>query len=388
VLSFEQLVDDYRGSNPSGLVRSPDIGDVIKRAHRHRRRQVASGVLSAALVVSAGTLAVGSLTHKAGTPPVAIPALHLVVADLVGTSPHFVGETRVDLPVTYGVAGRDALWLVGKKGDNAWQLMKIGAPDVLVTVRVTVPSEPIGVAATARYVWVGVNGADGPQLLQYGVDGTAIHAYPLTAPPINVHGVDSGAAWVTERVSGGVQVVSFDGDKKTQDATSKVIPGTPGDPSTVMGGDKIFVHTRVGNDTRVTAVSRKTLAPLKWSLDFGASEVRDIAFTDPLYFAASDGPRQGFWEAPLVVKPGNFPATTVTQLLSLPTYKVSTTKEHAWAVSTGTAGTVLSRYDLATRTIGASITTAVPADKVSVMVVDLNYVWLVSGDKISVFGPS
>ena len=89
-----------------------------------------------------------------------------------------------------------------------------------------------------------------------------------------------------------------------------------------------------------------------------------------------------------MVKPGNFPATTVTQLLSLPTYKVSTTNVHAWAVSAGTSGTVLSRYDRATHAIGATIPADVPADSVSVMVVDMHYIWLVSGDKISVFGPS
>ena len=391
-MSFEQLVDNYRGSNPSGGVRPPDIRDVVKRAHRHRRRQVTGGVLSAALVVSAGTLAAGSLAHKAGTitppAPIAAPALVLVASDLVGTEPHFVGDTLVDLPVSYGVAGTDALWLVGKKGANGWQLMKIGAPDVRVTVRVTVPSEPIGLAATARYVWVAVNGSDGPQLLQYGADGSAIHTYRLGAPPINVHGVNkNGAAWVTESVDGGLQVVSFDGDKQTQGATSAVIPGTPGQPATVMGGDKIFVHTRVGNDTRVSAISSKTLTSLPWSLDFGASEVRDIAFTDPLYFAASDGPQQGFWEAPLV-KSTTFPAATARQISTLPTYKVSTTDAHAWALSTGTDGTVLSRFDRATGTIGASIPTDVAADKVSVMVVDKNYIWLVAGDKISVFGPS
>ncbi|MDQ1702378.1 MAG: hypothetical protein QOF57_1630 [Frankiaceae bacterium] len=386
-MSFEQLVEDYRSGNPSSQVRSPDMRDVVKRAHRHRRRQVASGVLSVAIVVTAGSVATQTIAHNGAVPP-AEPTLQLVAADLVGTAPHFVGETTVDLPVTYGVAGRDALWLVGKKGDAGWQLMKIGAPDVKVTVRVTVPSEPIGVAATQRYVWVGVNGADGPQLLQYGADGSAIHVYPLTAPPVAVHGVDSGTAWVTETVAGGVQVARFDGDKLLAGATSKLIPGTPGTPATVMGGDKIFVHTRVGDQTHLAAISSRTLAPLpKWSLDFGTSAVRDIAFTDPLYFAATDGPQQGFWEAPLVQKTG-YPAMKATAITSLPTYKVSTTNEHAWALSAGPAGTVLQRYDRHSGTIGASISTKVAADTVSVMVVDLNYIWLVSGDKISVFGPS
>jgi len=182
VLSFDQLVEDYRNGNPSSQVRSPDIADVVKRAHRHRRRQVAGSVLSVALVVTGGAVAAQTALQRHPVVPAPQPPLQLVLANVVGKAPHYVGETRVDLPVTFGVAGRDSLWLVGKTGDTGWQLMKIGAPEVKVTVRVTVPSEPIGVAATQRYVWVGVNGADGPQLLQYGVDGSALHVYPLAAP--------------------------------------------------------------------------------------------------------------------------------------------------------------------------------------------------------------
>ncbi len=389
-MSFEQLVEDYRAGNPSSLVRAPDIGEVVKRASRHRRHQVAGGLVSVALVVTAGTLATQTVVRKSPVvAPPAQPSLHLIASDILGKAPHYVGQTRVDLPVTYGVAGHNALWLVGKKDDGGWQLMKVGAPDVTVSVRVTVPSEPIGVAATQRYIWVGVNGADGPQLLQYAADGSAVHVYPLAAPPLAVHGVDKGTAWVSERVPGGVQVARFDGDAQVAGATSKLVPGTPGTPATVMGNDKIFVHTRVGTDTRLVAISSRTLAPLpKWSLDFGASTVRDIAFTDPLYFAAADGPQQGFSEAPLVPTGGNFPATTVTTISRLPTYKVSTTNAHAWALSLGPTGSVLSRYDRSGGGIGATIATDVKADSVSVMVVDSNYIWLVAGNKISVFGPS
>ena len=385
-MSFEQLVQDYRSSNPSAGVGRPDLGDVVKRAHRHRRRRVAGSVLSVALVAGAGTIAAQSVVHNPSAPPVE-PAIHLVAAQ--GT-PHFIAATHIDLPVTYGVAGTDALWLVGRKSDGGWQLMKVGAPDVLVTVRVTVPSEPIGVAATDRFVWVGVNGADGPQLLQYGSDGSALHAYPLAAPPVTVHGVNkTGDAWVTESVASGLQIVHIDGNKQMVGTTSKVVAGEAGKPASVMGGhERIFLNTRAEGRSRLTALSRSSLAlQPQWSLDFGASEIRDIAFTDPLYFAASDGPQQGFWEAPLVAKTG-YPAQSATSILTLPTYKVSTTNAHAWALSAGPDGTVLSRYDRASRSIGATIPTDVPADKVTVMVVDKNYIWLVAGDKISVFGPS
>jgi outer membrane protein assembly factor BamB len=200
--------------------------------------------------------------------------------------------------------------------------------------------------------------------------------------------VDDGTAWVTEAVPGGVQITRFDGDKQTSGATSTVIAGTPGTPATVLGGDKIFVHTRLGDQTRLVALSSRTLLALpQWSLAFGASTLRDIAFTDPLYFAAADGPQQGFWEAPFVRKT-TYPATKARQISTLPTYKVSTTNAHAWALSTAATGSVLSRYDRSTGSIGDTIVSDLPADKVSVMVVDNNYIWLVADNKISVYGPS
>jgi hypothetical protein len=383
-VSFDQLVSDYRSTNPAAHVRSPDIRDVVVRARRRRRRQMAGSVLGVAAAVSTGTLGLQTVRH---IPPrvVADPVVNVQPAT---GDPHFLASTHLDLPVSFGVAGVDALWFLGRTGAG-WQLEKVEAPHVTATLRVAVSITPTTLAATRDYIWV-AGSADGHgELLQLSsADGSVVHTYATDGAPVAVHAVDSGTAWVTETVTGGVQVQRFDGTKHVWAKSSAVIPGAPGQRPSVTGYNRLYVDTTTGAGDTLVALDSKTLAPIAtaWSVSTGSSHIRDLAYTDPLFLASSGGDHGGLWQAPFDGK--SQPLATLRQLSAAPTYKVTTTKDHAWALASTADGTVLQRYDATTGANGLTVKTDVDPQQVQVLVADTHFVWLVSGSAITVYGPS
>lgn len=369
---FDRLVTDYRRSNCATLVRSPDVRDVVRRAARHRRRQVVASAASAALVIGGAFAGVQSF---AGRPA---PEVNLVAT--TGT-PRALAGIPIDLHATQGVAGTDALWLVGQRSGD-WKLAKVTAPSATVVLEVALDRGVTGLAATPRFVWLAQEDEQGGTLKQIdSATGATITSYPLPNRPVAVHATDAGLAWVTEASTAGITVRRVDGISRAVGEPSRVIPGEPGTPASVVGGDRIFVHTRVDGMTRVTALSSKSLKLQKPSLSFGSSQVRDIAFTEPIYLAIPEGDGRGFWTAPNLTD-------APQRLLDLPTHKVTTTKENAWALSSTVDGARLSRYDRASAVIGTTIDVPVDPADVDVLVADKHFVWLVDDDRISVFGPS
>jgi hypothetical protein len=383
-VSFDQLVSDYRSGNPASRVRSPDIRDVVRRARQRRRRQVAGSVLGAAAVVSGGTVGVQTMLHG-GSPFVADPVVNLQPAT---GDPHFLASTHLDLPVSFGVAGLDALWFLGRT-DAGWQLEKVEAPRVTATLRVPVALTPTSLAATRDYIWV-AGSADGHgELLQLStVDGSTVHTYATDGAPVAVHGVDSGTAWVTETVTGGVKVLRFDGTKHSQTKGSAVIAGAPGQRPSITGYKRVYVDTTSAAGDRLTALESTALTPLAspWSVSTGSSHVRDLAYTDPMFVASVDGDHTGLWQAPF--DGTSQPLPSLRQLSDSPTYKVTTTQQHAWALASTADGAVLQRYDATTGANGLTIRADVDPRQVQVLVADKHYVWLVAGSTITVYGPS